>query len=427
MLNNKKLLLIAASIVGIIILWGSGDDDIETTQPTIASGLISQTSSPSEDVVVVDSTEQINFKNEKAQGEQQFNRAVEHLQNEEWSAAKTLLEGLASRYPSMVEAHLNLAYLYSKTGQLEQARTVLVNGVEADRNYSMVLKNLQLVHGALAAQAYRNAFVTDEDTAANVAIDELELDLPLVSSLDLSAVDLSLQKELLAKIEDFESQESSAQSSQLVMQERIDSLEAELLVASNRINEQSVKFESDLASLKSQSELQAANISEQLALERAKSSSTEIEVEQKVASIASNPIKTEPVVALVSVPEIDKITEAEQSIGIELVRNWAEQWSAQNVQGYIQSYEENYRPPSDEITHAEWREQRRERLTNKQFIEVYVGNFSFEESATQFSVSFSQRYRSNTLDDTIIKKLIFSKKDGSWQGGRIINEVIVSN
>ena len=427
MLNNKKLLLIAASIVGIIILWGSGDDDIETTQPAIASGLISQTSSPSEDVVVVDSTEQINFKNEKAQGEQQFNRAVEHLQNEEWSAAKTLLEGLASRYPSMVEAHLNLAYLYSKTGQLEQARTVLVNGVEADRNYSMVLKNLQLVHGALAAQAYRNAFVTDEDTAANVAIDELELDLPLVSSLDLSAVDLSLQKELLAKIEDFESQESSAQSSQLVMQERIDSLEAELLVASNRINEQSVKFESDLASLKSQSELQAANISEQLALERAKSSSTEIEVEQKVASIASNPIKTEPVVALVSVPEIDKITEAEQSIGIELVRNWAEQWSAQNVQGYIQSYEENYRPPSDEITHAEWREQRRERLTNKQFIEVYVGNFSFEESATQFSVSFSQRYRSNTLDDTIIKKLTFSKKDGSWQGGRIINEVIVSS
>ena len=242
MLNNKKLLLIAASIVGIIILWGSGDDDIETTQPAIASGLISQTSSPSEDVVVVDSTEQINFKNEKAQGEQQFNRAVEHLQNEEWSAAKTLLEGLASRYPSMVEAHLNLAYLYSKTGQLEQARTVLVNGVEADRNYSMVLKNLQLVHGALAAQAYRNAFVTDEDTATSVEIGELELDLPLVSSLDLSAVDLSLQKELLAKIEGFESQESSAQSSQLVMQERIDSLEAELLVASNRINEQSVKL-----------------------------------------------------------------------------------------------------------------------------------------------------------------------------------------
>ena len=95
---------------------------------------------------------------------------------------------------------------------------------------------------------------------------------------------------------------------------------------------------------------------------------------------------------------------------------------------YIEHYADDYSPPRAQMTHLEWMDQRKVRLTNKKFIKVDVSDFEFQEQETsQFSVTFTQRYRSNTIDDTIRKQLVFAKNEDSFLDAKIVDEVIVPN
>jgi hypothetical protein len=114
-----------------------------------------------------------------------------------------------------------------------------------------------------------------------------------------------------------------------------------------------------------------------------------------------------------------------QKNAIGLVQSWAKAWSEQDVSAYVEHYGENY-SSSRSLSRARWLEQREVRLTNKSFINFEVSNFEVEDMGPQFSVIFSQYYRSNTVDDRVTKRLIFNKIGDDWSQSKILEEQVVS-
>ena len=104
----------------------------------------------------------------------------------------------------------------------------------------------------------------------------------------------------------------------------------------------------------------------------------------------------------------------------DTVLAWAKAWSAQDVSAYTSFYADNYAP--GQLSHAQWRQDRQDKLTNKQFIEVSVSRFEQELNGDQIEVSFYQNYRSNVVVDTIRKQLIFERQAGEW---RIVSETVL--
>lgn len=130
-------------------------------------------------------------------------------------------------------------------------------------------------------------------------------------------------------------------------------------------------------------------------------------------------VSSDPVSRVDAQPSFD--TEAAK----ELVRSWARAWSDQNVQAYVGHYQANYKPKRKKISHNQWKQQRKVRLTNKRFVEVKVADFEVKDLGNTFTVTFSQHYRSDNLDDKIVKRLEFAKTPVNTRNAKIIDELVL--
>lgn len=108
---------------------------------------------------------------------------------------------------------------------------------------------------------------------------------------------------------------------------------------------------------------------------------------------------------------------------IEKVKSWAKAWSDQKVNDYIAHYQTGYRP-ADGVSNSVWQQQRRIRLTNKKFIKVGVSNFSVKPENNRMVVTFTQHYQSNTMDDSVRKRLVFVAPQGDWAKAKIVAEQV---
>lgn len=433
--QNKKLVLAAVmTVIVISLLWmvfkKDSDNDLtsnisaQNTQPSNYSQTIGDSLAEDEPTKVVSAIQKDQFESASDQQKQhvqgQFDLATQHLLKKDWAKAESLLTDIIKRHPSLVEPYINLAFLYARNNKLNDARETLVRGIGANSTYELLFSNLQSIHGALAAEAYRSALVSDDFPEEQLSVANLEMNLTLVSSLELSRIDADRQQALLAEVKELQSKQALVQSNDSGLISQIADLESKLETANNRNIQQQTKFTAQIEKLEEQLTNRALATTQQTAQQQ-----TIIANENQLTlnSVGTGTNEAKESVTL----EKDEITEAEKAIGIQLVEEWAARWSDQDVQGYIQRYVANYRPSNNQISHNEWRDQRRERLTNKRFIDIDVDDFEFEENDNQFSVIFSQRYQSNTMDDTIVKKLIFSKNNNSWQDAKIIDEVILKS
>ena len=107
---------------------------------------------------------------------------------------------------------------------------------------------------------------------------------------------------------------------------------------------------------------------------------------------------------------------------LDFVRAWASAWSAQDLDGYLASYVDDYRDPTSQ-DHDSWREQRRVRLLAPSFIEVELSAIEVRRPGPDAAlVEFDQRYRSDSYADWTRKLLILDAVDGQW---RIRRELVV--
>jgi len=399
-----------------------------------------------------------------------FDEANQAIENGQLQSATEGLESLTSDFPSIVEPYLNLASIYAEQQQLEKARATLMKGFEANPKAGMLFDHLKKVHGALAASSYRQALDTK---SADSTINSLKLARAstIVTQLDQSNRIAALQQQLQDSQSEADASVNQLQSQEVAaLEAKLKEVEASNLVAKssyeNELNDlkQQITEQSQALSLSQTAEREAlARVvrAEQDASNKIAEMARELEA-QKTSLLAAQTLASEQSVALEQaqqqglqqsqalalkdaqnaqlieqassqastsikpekVPDANKL--ALEQTATNLVQSWARSWSAQDVSAYVSHYAEDY-SSSRSITRAQWLEQRQVRLTNKKFINVEVTDFKIKDLGAQFSVTFSQYYKSNTVDDTVTKRLIFDKDNDDWSNSKIVNERLVAN
>lgn len=379
-------------------------------------------------------------------------------------------ESIIEQFPSAVEPHLNLAAVYANQGELDKARETLMHGFEQNPSAGLLFSSLQELHGALAAAAYSKAVNTSSSDVLKVVLPtSTDLFTTLnqqaqivdlndkISTLNLEKLDqtqsadnaqemLALASELsdlktqLEELTQSQASELAAINSQLVdaKQSLLASQEAER-EALARV----VRAEQDASVQLSQANATATELAERQSVQKIESLEAQLSsLENQLAAaqqatldaVASNVQVTsvgESSVAENTVTNVDTNTsnqiseQGNQAVAIALVQSWAKHWSAQDVDAYVSHYAENY-SSSSSLSRQQWLEQRQVRLTNKAFITVRVSDFKVTDLDGQFAVTFAQNYKSNTVDDTVTKRLVFTTQSGVWANAKIVDESIVS-
>lgn len=378
---------------------------------------------------------------------------------------------IIEQFPSAIEPHLNLAAVYAKQGQLEKARETLMHGFEQNPNAGLLFSSLQELHSALAAAAYSKAVNTSSSEVPKVALPSSNV---LLTTLNQQAEIVALNKEISALNLEKLDQTQSADNAQemLALTSELSELKAQLdqltqdqttelaavnsqlvdakqsLLASQEAEREAlarvVRAEQDASAQLTQANVTATELAEQESAQKIESLQAQLSsLENQLAAaqqatldaVASNvqvaPVGATPVVAtnvVASNVDTNNTPASEgdnRAIAIALVQSWAQRWSAQDVDAYVAHYADNY-SSSSSLSRRQWLEQRQERLTNKAFITVKVSDFKVTDLDGQFAVTFAQNYKSNTVDDTVTKRLVFNKKSDTWSNAKIVNESIVS-
>lgn len=95
--------------------------------------------------------------------------------------------------------------------------------------------------------------------------------------------------------------------------------------------------------------------------------------------------------------------------------SWSQAWSEKNVERYLGFYDAAFDPPG-RLGRAAWEQQRRARLLKPRFIEVELSDAAVSaDDETTVSVTFTQRYRSDTFDDQVRKRMQLEWSQGRWK------------
>ena len=104
------------------------------------------------------------------------------------------------------------------------------------------------------------------------------------------------------------------------------------------------------------------------------------------------------------------------------LKNWAAAWSAQDVEGYLAHYGEEFRPPK-KLSRTRWEAQRRVRLKKPSYIDVTVIDPKVRmDSDDRARLTFVQRYQSSTYGDRVRKSLVMRREAGGW---KIVSEQVL--
>ena len=95
------------------------------------------------------------------------------------------------------------------------------------------------------------------------------------------------------------------------------------------------------------------------------------------------------------------------------VESWARAWSAKDVRGYLASYAPDFEVPGG-LSRGAWEKQRAERIERPRSIDVGVKILSTRVSNGEATVTFKQRYRSDTLKSDNTKTLKLVKSGDRW-------------
>ena len=267
-----------------------------------------------------------------------------------------LYSDLIKQKPTWPEPYNNLAVLYASQGQYERARQTLETALRTHPSYAAVHDNLSGIYAAMASEAYGKALKTDE-TATRPQPRLAMVGLPYA------------EKQALA----------TAANTQQVAPTPVKAA-APAPVA-----------KPVLTASVSATPLQTALTP--VAAPMAKSAAQPTEPPLKAAA--------EPVAADLTSP-------------IEAtIKGWANAWSRQDVDNYLDYYAGNFKTPKGESRRA-WEQTRRSRINNPESIAVDISNLKIENDGNRAKVRFKQNYRAGNISKRTSKTLILNKNGSRW-------------
>ena len=127
-------------------------------------------------------------------------------------------------------------------------------------------------------------------------------------------------------------------------------------------------------------------------------------VEERVAENSMNTLEEEKVT----------VSSTNKQFIIDSVNQWANAWSAQDVDRYLAAYANEFIPTKG-LTKKRWEKIRIERLLAPSFIKITLSNLKISMRGENYAkVNFMQTYQSDSYKDRIKKELLLEKINGEW-------------
>ncbi len=127
-------------------------------------------------------------------------------------------------------------------------------------------------------------------------------------------------------------------------------------------------------------------------------------VEERVAENSMNTLEEEKVT----------VSSTNKQFIIDSVNQWANAWSAQDVDKYLAAYANEFIPTKG-LTKKRWEKIRIERLLAPGFIKITLSNLKISMRGENYTkVNFMQTYQSDSYKDRIKKELLLEKINGEW-------------
>jgi len=446
--KRSIIIVIFVALLCLVLLWGANRSSNEAESLPGLNESSEQQVSDASALVVRDAS--LNRKLAE-----RFRLTVGFIEKGQDERAIAELNEIIRQQPTAIEPYINLASVYAKSNDIDRASETLINAIEVNKNTSVLFTSLQKIYAAQAALAYQRALEVDtvsekELTVSLPVIDTLMVDKPndteqslisdnedLQQQLDDSVAELkSLRQSLAQALKEKNELVVNTDGSNTVLGIKSETPEFPQQQTQLAIDELNKQHEQQLSTLQTQFDTKVLALQRQIDLQTAmlveadlKASELPTSSVDDVASVQKNAtdVKQPEIVKIISPePPKNEVNDQQSNIAINLVKAWARSWAAQDVDTYVSYYAVNFRPSSG-LSNQQWREQRQTQLTNKTFISVGVDDFVVEERGNQFSVTFSQHYKSNNVDNTITKRLVFKKQSNDWSQAKIVQERLVSS
>lgn len=346
---------------------------------------------------------------------------------------------LTEDYRDLPEPYNNLAVLYAANGQYEKARIALEKAIRTNPSYMTAYENLGDVYGKMASQAYDKALALganntpakskltllrtfSSSTGAKVTVPEPQVAQAAPAPAHPAG---NAPVQLITPL--------SPNTAKALPPQRIPSLSVTppLAVAAKPAPAPApilAKVEPPKPALapvpvpaKPAAPVVLAKV------EPAKPVAAPAPVPAKVEPAKPAPVKVEPpkpapapVLAKVEPPkpapkaEPPKPDNSESDAVLKQVHGWAKAWSAQNVDGYLGYYANEFEPPKG-MSRKAWAEERRARIAGKGRIHVEIGTPEVDVHGNTAKVTFRQTYESDRLTARSRKTLVLIKNGGKWQ------------
>jgi len=271
-------------------------------------------------------------------------------------AIKSFTE-LTEKYPNLPEPYNNLAVLYADQGQYDKARKALESAIKTHPSYATAHENLGDIYARLASEAYDKALKLDTSN--------------------------SRAQNKLAMITDLFGGKRTAS--------RTTTAAPTPAVTPAPVSPSTTPPASTPPASQTPATTPPAVTAPPVVAET-----------KKPATVESKPVEEKPAAA-----------QQERAI-LDAVNAWADAWSAQNVDRYLDSYAKDFKTPGGE-SRKQWESTRRDRVSRPSKISVKLSNLSVKiESDTAAKVTFRQVYKATGLDANSNKTLNMVKEGSRW-------------
>lgn len=273
---------------------------------------------------------------------------------------------LTEDFPELPEPYNNLAVLYSKQGQYEQARRSLEAAIRTNPSYATAYENLGDVYAKLASQAYSKALQIDTNSTAKVS-------------------------PKLAMIRDiFAPRTAALASAKAPTPAPAATKPAPAVVVAAAPKPAPAVAPPPPAPTPAPAPVAMP----------APKPAASVPAPAPAAAPAPSPAPAPAAAATGSTQELQAAANA-----------WASAWSRKDVEAYFAAYTAEF---SGGKTRKAWEEERRARITGKRSISVVLTDFQTSLKGDRAVVQFRQSYTADTLKVSSRKTLEMVKVSGRW-------------
>lgn len=267
---------------------------------------------------------------------------------------------LIADFPEQPEAYNNLAAIHARKGEAEKAKQILEQAIRTSDTYATIYDNITSIYVNMARNSYAKALRVRDNLEPPT--------LALLSDVDGGdVVEEPIQVATAPVIAPKEVVEPTV--SEVVPEPKPSSLPEERVEPSQPVAVAPVALQSDAAT--------------------------------KVAKEAK-----------------EKEQQRDTQAAIAALMGWADAWSRQDIEAYLDAYTGEYQPDAN-TSHDEWKRVRRIRLKRPEWIKIELSDFSIENTGDKLIVEMVQDYKSNTYGDRSVKRMELVHRPSGW---RIANE-----